>query len=553
MNDNSGLSFQELEMEGNTVLKYLSNNKDSIIIPDGVEVIGENAFSYHKEIKSISFPASLRRISKSAFQGCSKLMEITIAGEDIYIEQNAFTNCGLKTVDLSKVACAETSAFSFCPLERVFLGRTAMPSNLHRFQDGAFKCIESEHKHPIVYCDTELGIDEIVRLLKPDNITRCIFVANTISYRILGKSLKYDLSDACREFVYAPNLLEEGIEKLDLTLEDLFTLLDSFISDYCGKSHRIHYGGNEFVSWIISRGVDFDYDKRELGVSDIYDCSYWNMSIRKYVFEKYYYHPLRAVLKRIADLWQQIGTETISLVLSAETRKDYFDSLYVGAMLLKSISRKNVLLVDSIFSSLMCLNSDYTIIEANGLKLVCDDKKIVKAIGECDYFVIDNRFSEIKKYAFGPACCIKAILIKGDDVSIEEYAFSGSSIETLTIEGVREVKQKQFAEMHDLKDVYIKDGCISFNRFAFLRSAYERYRSCYIAHTFIESRYMYHNPEITFHILTPEFDKSTLDMAVATFYPATAGEKLSLPDAYPAPYVLSEADELSEELHDVKE
>ena len=70
----------------------------SVTIPEGVTKIGQRAFLGCMAIKTIALPASIERIGMNAFAGCSSLTTVTIPGsvESIIFEgivNMAFVNC----------------------------------------------------------------------------------------------------------------------------------------------------------------------------------------------------------------------------------------------------------------------------------------------------------------------------------------------------------------------------------------------------------------------------------------------------------------------------
>lgn len=59
-------------------------------IPEGVEVIGKNAFADSFELKSITIPDTVKKIKENAFMNCIKLSEVFIPSSVIDIGPNVF-------------------------------------------------------------------------------------------------------------------------------------------------------------------------------------------------------------------------------------------------------------------------------------------------------------------------------------------------------------------------------------------------------------------------------------------------------------------------------
>ncbi|MBQ3489759.1 MAG: leucine-rich repeat domain-containing protein [Clostridia bacterium] len=62
-------------------------------IPEGITEIGEAVFARHEEIRKISFPFSLQKISWKAFEYCTGIKEIEIPQAVKRIEEFAFSHC----------------------------------------------------------------------------------------------------------------------------------------------------------------------------------------------------------------------------------------------------------------------------------------------------------------------------------------------------------------------------------------------------------------------------------------------------------------------------
>ena len=85
--------------------KYSEKNSiESVVIPEGVEAIGEEAFSGCKSLKAVYLPKSLKEIEMDAFWGCENLTTISIPkGDSIeVIHKYAFSRCkSLETINLT--------------------------------------------------------------------------------------------------------------------------------------------------------------------------------------------------------------------------------------------------------------------------------------------------------------------------------------------------------------------------------------------------------------------------------------------------------------------
>ena len=68
-----------------------------VILPEGLESIGSEAFYRNSNLKLIAFPSTLKAIGYSAFQDCSQLLSISIPTSLQRIEDNTFNGCSSLT------------------------------------------------------------------------------------------------------------------------------------------------------------------------------------------------------------------------------------------------------------------------------------------------------------------------------------------------------------------------------------------------------------------------------------------------------------------------
>lgn len=86
---------------------------ETIVIPEGVTAIAENAFENKKKIKVVSFPESLISIGACAFRGCSGITQITLNDNLEKIDYDAFFGTGLTKIEIpGKVKYIGITAFN---------------------------------------------------------------------------------------------------------------------------------------------------------------------------------------------------------------------------------------------------------------------------------------------------------------------------------------------------------------------------------------------------------------------------------------------------------
>lgn len=64
-----------------------------IVVPDGVQIIGERAFADCTELKKISLPDSVKTIGKEAFAGCEELRNISLPEKLKKLQTSVFDGC----------------------------------------------------------------------------------------------------------------------------------------------------------------------------------------------------------------------------------------------------------------------------------------------------------------------------------------------------------------------------------------------------------------------------------------------------------------------------
>ncbi len=85
-----------------------------IVLPEGIKTIGAYACANLTALEEIVLPSTLESIEYGAFYGCTSLAKITFSAENNLkiVNQNAFENCALESVDLSSVSMVSDYAFA---------------------------------------------------------------------------------------------------------------------------------------------------------------------------------------------------------------------------------------------------------------------------------------------------------------------------------------------------------------------------------------------------------------------------------------------------------
>lgn len=88
---------EDFLISGGVLVAY-RGTAQHVIVPEGVTVIGGEAFAGHTEIAEVSLPDSLVNIGEAAFEGCSSLKTVFWGEKLQSIRDRAFANCALSTV-----------------------------------------------------------------------------------------------------------------------------------------------------------------------------------------------------------------------------------------------------------------------------------------------------------------------------------------------------------------------------------------------------------------------------------------------------------------------
>ena len=134
-----------LKIKGSTLKGYKGAQPSGVLtVPEGITVIGPEAFSGCAGISEVRFSSTLERIDAEAFNACTGIRELHFPESLKRLEDGAFYGCtGLNTLDFSKstkLDLIEDNAFRGC--ENIE-GQLNLPASVTRIGDSAFDGCEN--------------------------------------------------------------------------------------------------------------------------------------------------------------------------------------------------------------------------------------------------------------------------------------------------------------------------------------------------------------------------------------------------------------------------
>lgn len=120
---------------------YISENEAVITVPDGVTVIGKNAFAKCENLVTVVLPDTVKELEEGAFQECINLSSVQLSNNIESIGAWAFVMCEkLGCITFPDSLCSiGTGAFIGCSA----LTKLTIPQNVSKIGGGAFSFCES--------------------------------------------------------------------------------------------------------------------------------------------------------------------------------------------------------------------------------------------------------------------------------------------------------------------------------------------------------------------------------------------------------------------------
>ena len=147
-----------LSEDGKIVLGVTDNTITKVVIPDGIEVIGEKAFENILTLKSVQLPSSLKRIEGQAF-AATGLVTLRIPEGVKEIGLEAFFNSkSLRSISIPSTMERMFSPFTVVKFNEVFIHVTDLEKLEFHASSFSFNCeylyvpsgmLEAYRQHPV--------------------------------------------------------------------------------------------------------------------------------------------------------------------------------------------------------------------------------------------------------------------------------------------------------------------------------------------------------------------------------------------------------------------
>ncbi len=123
---------------------FANRDVERVFLPEGLEIIGKNAFSWCEKLTEIALPECLQMIDDGAFSNCSNLAKVTLPTNLRFLGANAFRACSsVKEIELPETLhTISRRAFDFC----VSLEKVTVPKKVTRIAEGVFSHCENLRK-----------------------------------------------------------------------------------------------------------------------------------------------------------------------------------------------------------------------------------------------------------------------------------------------------------------------------------------------------------------------------------------------------------------------
>lgn len=272
--------FVVSEKNGCLSLDKYTGTKENVEIPDGINVIGRDAFRGCESVRSVIFPKSVKTISREAFRDLTNLESVVFSEGLEKIENEAFRGCkNLKEAILpDSLKVMEFAAFDECEnLENIRFGkklksleatllsgnkgiqRLVIPATIQKIQDYSIDgikgikslCFEGKLKNKKIYVISCQNLSEITFAEEVENIKGVSIVACPLVKEVTIANKVYKVIEKSRPGVGSladPDQEEKPATVVDMSTPVEFSFneeMDMFVCEYKGLMFSIDHEPDE--------------------------------------------------------------------------------------------------------------------------------------------------------------------------------------------------------------------------------------------------------------------------------------------------------------------
>jgi len=124
------------EKKTETLVSFPAAKGGHFTVPEGIRVIGREAFYNCRELRSLRLPDTVTALEEDALRGCISLTDLLLPDSVAYMGKWALADCGFSEIHLpSSLTEISDLCFDFC----THLTRIDIPQNITRIGDSAFQ------------------------------------------------------------------------------------------------------------------------------------------------------------------------------------------------------------------------------------------------------------------------------------------------------------------------------------------------------------------------------------------------------------------------------
>jgi TPR repeat protein len=395
---------------------YPVKNISSVVLPFGVKIIGDRAFSGNSGLKVINIPDSVTLIGNEAFERCSSLFSVSLPKNITELSNRLFYHCqSLSSIIIpNKVKRIGHGAFKYC--NGIFSGLTSIviPDSVEEIGVSAFYGCKKL---------TTIKIPDSVLIIGSSAFRDCEGITNiTIPSKVT--SIERETFYACKELTM-------------LVMSDNVTSIGDHAFWCCEKLKSVNLsdslqeiGESAFYGCEALKDIIFPNSLRHIGADAFWNC---------------YSLSSLSIPNSISQIGNRsfLGCSGLKIISLPNSVTSIGDEAFYGCSTLEHIT---------IPDTITHIGKD----AFSGCNSLCHIK-------------IPLSLTQIGEDAFEGLKCITQITIPQGIIGIQKGAFSHCiGLEHVVIpDSVEQIDDWAFSDCYALKTITIPDSLISIGRFAF--------------------------------------------------------------------------------------